>query len=159
MDCKEIQPVHPKGNQSWTFIGRTDAEAETPIPWPPDGKNQLIWIVLHTCFLGDSKLVWHLQLLKNFPQFVVIHTVESFSIVSEADVFLEFLCFFYYPEDLTIWSLVPLPFLNPDCLSGFSVHVLLNPSLKDFEHYFASMWNESNWMVVWTFLSIALLCG
>ena len=43
LDCKEIQPVHPKGNQSWTFTGRTDAEAETPILWPPDGKNWLIW--------------------------------------------------------------------------------------------------------------------
>ena len=41
--CKEIQPVHPKGNQSWIFIGRTDTEAETPILWPPDAKNRLIW--------------------------------------------------------------------------------------------------------------------
>ena len=40
--CKEIQPVHPKGNQSWIFIGKTDVEAETPILWPPDGKSQLI---------------------------------------------------------------------------------------------------------------------
>ena len=40
--CKEIQPVHPKGNQSWIFIGRTDAEAETPILWPPDAKNWLL---------------------------------------------------------------------------------------------------------------------
>ena len=43
LDCKEIQPVHPKGNQSWIFFGRTDAEAGTPIAWPPDGKNWLIW--------------------------------------------------------------------------------------------------------------------
>ena len=44
LDCKEIQPVHPKGDQSWVFIiRRTDAEAETPIPWPPDAKNWLIW--------------------------------------------------------------------------------------------------------------------
>ena len=43
LDCKEIQPVHPKGNQSWIFIGKTDAEAQTPILWPPDGKNWLIW--------------------------------------------------------------------------------------------------------------------
>ena len=43
LDCKEIQPVHPEGNQSWIFIGRIDAEAETPILWPPDGKNWLIW--------------------------------------------------------------------------------------------------------------------
>ena len=43
LDCKEIQPVHPKGNQSWIFTGRTDTEAETPILWPPDAKNWLIW--------------------------------------------------------------------------------------------------------------------
>ena len=43
LDNKEIQLVHPKGNQSWIFIGRTDAEAETPIFWPPDTKNWLIW--------------------------------------------------------------------------------------------------------------------
>ena len=42
LHCKEIQPVHPKGNQSWIFIGRTDAEAETPILWPPDAKSWLI---------------------------------------------------------------------------------------------------------------------
>ena len=42
LDCKEIQPVHPKGDQSWVFIGRTDAEAETPILWTPDAKNWLI---------------------------------------------------------------------------------------------------------------------
>ena len=43
LDCKEIQPGHPKGNQSWIFIGRTDAEAETPIAWPSDMKSWLIW--------------------------------------------------------------------------------------------------------------------
>ena len=42
LDCKEIKPVNPKGNQFWIFIGRTDAEAEAPILWPPDAKNQLI---------------------------------------------------------------------------------------------------------------------
>ena len=53
MGCKEIQPVHPKGNQSWIFIWRTDAEAETPILWPSDGKNWLIW-----------KRLWHWERLK-----------------------------------------------------------------------------------------------
>ena len=43
LECKEIQPVHPKGNQSWIFIGRPDVEAQTPILWPPDAKNWLIW--------------------------------------------------------------------------------------------------------------------
>ena len=42
LDCKEIHPVHPKGDQSWVFIGRTDVEAETPVLWPPDGKSWLI---------------------------------------------------------------------------------------------------------------------
>ena len=42
LDCKEIQPVHPKGDQSWVFIGKTDTEAEAPILWPPDVKSQLI---------------------------------------------------------------------------------------------------------------------
>ena len=42
LDCKETQPVHPKGDQPWVFIGRTDAEAETPILWPPDAKSQHI---------------------------------------------------------------------------------------------------------------------
>ena len=42
LDCKEIQPVHPKGDQSWVFIGRTDVEAETPILWPPDAKAETL---------------------------------------------------------------------------------------------------------------------
>ena len=52
LDCKEIQPVNPKGNQSWIFIGRTDAEAETPILWPPDVKG---WL---TGKDPDAKKVW-----------------------------------------------------------------------------------------------------
>ena len=43
LDCTEIQPVHPKGDQSWVFIGRTDVEAETPVLWPSDAKSWLIW--------------------------------------------------------------------------------------------------------------------
>ena len=43
LECKEMQPVHPKGDQSWVFIGRNDVEAETPILWPPDVKSWLIW--------------------------------------------------------------------------------------------------------------------
>ena len=54
LDCKEIQPVHPKGNQSWIFIGRTDAEAETSILWPPDTKN---WLICkdHSLMLGMTE--------------------------------------------------------------------------------------------------------
>ena len=49
LDCKKIQPIHPKGNQPWILIGRTDAEAEAPILWPPDGKN---WPIGKTLMLG-----------------------------------------------------------------------------------------------------------
>ena len=71
LDCKEIQPVHPKGNQSWIFIGRTDAEAETPILWPLDAKNWLIgkdpdagndWRQEEKGTTEDEMAVWHHQL-------------------------------------------------------------------------------------------------
>ena len=55
LDCKEIQPVHPKGNQSWMFIGRTEAKAEPPILWPPDVKNWLI------CKDPDAEKDWRLE--------------------------------------------------------------------------------------------------
>ena len=51
LDCKEIQLVHPKGNQSWIFIGKTDAEAETPILWPPDAKN---WLTGKDPYAGED---------------------------------------------------------------------------------------------------------
>ena len=65
LDCKEIQPVHPKGDQSWVFIGRTDVEAETPILCPPDGKSWLIWKDWGQEEKGtteDEMVGWHYQL-------------------------------------------------------------------------------------------------
>jgi len=71
LDCKEIQPVHTKGDQSWIFIGKTDAEAETPILWPPDSKNQLIgkdpdggkdWRWEEKGMTEDEMVGWHHQL-------------------------------------------------------------------------------------------------
>ena len=61
-----------------------------------------------------GEVVWYYHLLKNFPQFVVIHTAKGFGIVSKAevDVFLELSCFFYDPTNVGSWSLVPLLFLN-----------------------------------------------
>ena len=71
LDCKEIQPVHPKGDQSWVFFGRTDAEAEMPTPWPPDAKS---WLILEDLDAGkdrgqeekgmteDEMAGWHHQL-------------------------------------------------------------------------------------------------
>ena len=71
LDCKEIQPVHPKGNQSWIFTGRTDAEAETPLFWPPDAKNWLTgkdpdagkdWRQEEKGMTEDEMVGWHHQL-------------------------------------------------------------------------------------------------
>ena len=107
-----------------------------------------------------GKVVWYSLLFKNFPQFIVIHTVKDFSVVNEEEValFLECSCFFYDPmnvgnlifgsstfskSSLTIWK--------------FSVHILLKPSLENFEHYFAWMWDECNCAVFWAFFGIAFL--
>ena len=87
-------------------------------------------------------MVWYSPLLKNFPQFVVIHTVKGFSVVNEAevDVFLEFSCFFYDPVDVGNFIFGSSAFSKSSLnIWKFSVHVLLNPSLKDFEHYFAAV--------------------
>ena len=71
LDCKEIQPVHPKGNQSWIFIERTDTEAETPILWLPDAKNWLIgkdpdagkdWGQEEKRMTEDEMVEWHHRL-------------------------------------------------------------------------------------------------
>ena len=106
-----------------------------------------------------GKVVWHSHFFKDFPQFVVIHTFKGFSIVNEAevDVFLEFPCFLY---DLTnVGNLIfGSSAFSKSSLNiwNFLVHILLNPSLKDFEHYLAIMWNEHNCMVVWTFFGIGM---
>ena len=87
-------------------------------------------------------MVWYSQLLKNFPQFVVIHPVKGFSIVSEAkvDVFLKFSSIFCDPRnDGNLISGSSAFSKSSFDLWRFSIHVLLKPSLKDFEHYLASM--------------------
>ena len=85
-------------------------------------------------------MVWYSHLLKNFPKFIVIHTVKGFGIVNKAeiDVFLELSCFFYDPLDvgnlIAGSSALSKSSLN---ILKFSVHILLKPSLENFEHYFA----------------------
>ena len=87
-------------------------------------------------------VIWYYHLFKNFPQLVVICTVKVFSIVNEAevDVFLEFICFFYDPVDVGSLISDSYAFSKSSLyIWKFSVHVLLKPSLKDFEHYPAGM--------------------
>ena len=105
-----------------------------------------------------GQVVWHSCLFKNFPQFVVIHTVKGFGIVNKANVFLEHSHFFNDPTDvgnlISGSSAFSKTSLN---IWKVTVHVLLKPALEDFEHYFASMWDECNCTVVWAFFSIAFL--
>ena len=103
-----------------------------------------------------GQVVWYSHLFKNFPQFVVIYKVKCFSVINKAeiDVFLELSCLLNDPAD--VGNLI-------SGSSAFSkstlnlVHVLLKPSLENIEHYFASVWDECNCVVVWAFFDIAFL--
>ena len=90
--------------------------------------------------LGAGKVVSYSHLFKNFPQFVVIHTVKGFTVVNEADVFLEFSCFFYDPTDVGMLISGSSAFSKSSLNTWkLSVHVRLKPSLENFQHYFASV--------------------
>ena len=87
-------------------------------------------------------MVWYSHLFKNFPQFVVIHTVKGFGIINKADidVFLELSRFFYDPTDVGSLISGSSAFSKSSLNTwNFMVHVLLKPGLEKFEHYFASM--------------------
>ena len=107
-----------------------------------------------------GQVVWYSNLWKNFPQFLLIHTVKGFGIVNKAevDVFLELSCFF---DDLTDvgnlisgYSAFSKSKLN---IWKFTVHILLKPDLENFKHYFTSVWDECNCVVGWAFFGIAFL--
>ena len=107
-----------------------------------------------------GQVVWYSHLLKNFPQFVGIHTVKVFGIVTKAevDVFLELCCFFSDSADVGSLISSSSAFSKSSLNSWkFMVHILLNPVLENFEHYFASMWDECNCAVVWASFIIAFL--
>ena len=94
-----------------------------------------------------GQVVCYLHLFKNFPQLVVIHIAKGFGVVNKADVdvFLELSCFFDNPMDVgnLIFCSSDLSKSNLN-IWNFIVHILLNPGLKNFEHYFVSVWDECN---------------
>ena len=101
---------------------------------------------------------WHSHLLQNFPQFIVIHTVEGFGVVNKAeiDVFLELSCFFDDPADVGNLISGSSAFAKTSLnIWKFSVHVLPKPGLENFEHYFTRVWDKHNCAVVWAFFGIA----
>ena len=122
----------------------------------------LLFHVCFCCFLTciqvsqeAGKVVWYSHLFKNFPVCCDL-TVKSFSIVNEAEayVFLEFSCLMDVGNLISGSSAFSKSSLN---IWKFSIHVLLKPGLENFEHYFASMWDESNCAVVWISFGIAFL--
>ena len=107
-----------------------------------------------------GQVVWYTHLFQNFPQFIVIHTVEVFGVVNKAeiDVFLELFCFFDDPADvgnlISGSSAFSKSSLN---IWKFTVPILLKPGLENFERYFTGVWDEYNCVVVWAFFGIAFL--
>ena len=106
-----------------------------------------------------GQVVWYSHLFKNFPQYVVIHTVKGFGVVNKAEVnvSLELLLFRWSNGcwQFDLWFL--LPFLNPAWTSESSQFMYyLKPGLENFEHYFTSMWDEFNCEVVWAFFGIGM---
>ena len=105
-------------------------------------------------------MTWYSHLFQNFPQFIVIHTVKGFGIVKKAeiDVFLECSCFFCDPAEvgdlISGSSAFSKTSLN---IWKFMVHVLLKPGLENFKHYFTSMWDGCNYVLVRAFFGIAFL--
>ena len=98
-----------------------------------------------------GQVVWYSYLLKNFPQFIVIHTVKGFGIVNKAevDVFLELSCFIYDSADVSNLISGSSTFSKTSLnIWKFIVHVLLKPGLENFEYYFTSMWDKCNCVVV-----------
>ena len=108
-----------------------------------------------------GQVVWYSHLFQNFPQFIVIHTVEGFGVVNKAeiDVFLEHSFFFDDAADIGNLISGPSAFSETNLnIWKFMVHdVLLKPGLENFEHYFTSMRDECNYAVVWAFFGIAFL--
>ena len=106
------------------------------------------------------QVIWYTHLSKNFPQFIVIHTIEGFGIVNkvEIDGFLELSCFFDDPSNVENLISGSSDFSKTSLnIWKFTVHVLLKPGLETFEHYITSVWDECNCVVVWAFFGIAFL--
>ena len=107
-------------------------------------------------------MVWYSHLFQNFPESVVIHTVKAFGTVNKAevDVFLELSCFFSDPMDVSNLISGSSAFSKSNMkIWKFMAHILLKPSLENFEHFFTSMWDECNCVVVWTFFGIDFSLG
>ena len=119
------------------------------------------------CFLTCIKIsqeagqvVWYAHLFQNFPQFIVIHTVKGFGVANKAkvNVFMECSSFFSDPTDVGNLISGSSAFCKTSLnIWKFTAHVLLKTGLENFKHYFTSVWDECNCVVVWAFFGIAFL--
>ena len=147
-------------NREWQYTASSYSFPNfEPVYCCRSGSNRcfLTWIQVSQ---ETGKVVWYSHLFKNFPDFVVIHIVKGLSIVneSEVDIFLEFPCFLYDPMNVGKLSSGSSAFSKSNLyICKFSVHILLKPSLKHFDHYLASVWNKHSCTVVWTFSGTVLL--
>ena len=164
--CASSSPTFHMMDSAYKLNKQGDIIQPSPTPFPIWNQSVVLCLVLTVASWPAYRFRRRQVRWSGIPipwrifHLVVIHTFKGFIIVTEAevDVFLEFSCFFYDPVDvgnlisgssafskfnLNIWK--------------FSVHVLLKPSLENFEHYFTSVWHECNCVVVWTFFGIALL--
>ena len=125
-------------------------------PWDCKESDTTEWLFLSLFFFLPSFFPWNII----HKLYAVIHIVKSFRVVNEAevDIFLEFPCSFYDPTDTGNLTFGSSAFSKSSLyIWKFLVHILLKRSLKDFEHYLPSMWNECNCEVIGTFFVIALL--
>ena len=121
---------------------------------------ELLFPDLHTGFSRGRSGGLVFPSLSEFLQFIVIHTVKGFGIVNQAeiDVFLELSCFFDDPTDIGHLISGPSAFSKTSLnVWNLTVHVLLKPGLENFKHYFTSVWDECNCVIVWAFFGIAFL--
>ena len=107
-----------------------------------------------------GQVVWYSHLFKNFPQLIVIYTVKGFAIVNKAEINDILELSFLFGDPAHVGNLISGS--SAFCKTSlniwkFTVHVLLKPDVENFEHYFTSVWDECNCVVVWAFFGIAFL--
>ena len=130
-----------------------------PVCWSMSSSNCCFLTCIHVS-QEAGQVVWYSHLFQNFPQFIVIHTVKGFGIVNKTEVdvfsgtFLRFLWSTYVGNLIAGSSAFSKFCLN---IWKFLVQILLKPCLENFEHYFTSVWDECNCMIVWSFFGIAFL--
>ena len=149
-----------KLNKGWQYIALTYSFSYLePVCCSMSGSNCcfLTWIQVSQ---EAGQVVWYSHLFQNFLQFIMIHTVKGFGIVNKAEIdgFSGTLLLFWWSRDVGNSISGSSAFSKTNLnIWKFMAHILLKPGLENFEHYFTSVWDECNFVVVWAFFGIAFL--